>query len=663
MATLMGTTLLLLNKNEEVTKRIPPKDLIELFETQELRSNDQLEGTLLAKDYMADFDDAKYVGVEIKDTREYHIYALTSWKVNNDHQITFSGIDEAHFELDADGFIQDRRFVMNDFAKVIHPIFEDSRWEIRSIPTEIPVGTINFYFVSRLAALKDVIDTFDVDVGFSYVIENNQITHRYVDFFNSMGKDSGKRFAYGSNLLSVVKETSTTDLYTAVVPRGDGIAKQDEDGNDTGGYSRKINIADEVWSKAKGDPVDKPQGQLYLEIPERTAQFGYPTGRPKVLIKDYDGIKDTTDLIRQAYLDLKDISRPKVQFTSDVINLGTVSLGDAITIIMPQYQIEYKTRIFKLKIDLVTNTRSVAEFGDYVVKTAGQRAYDMWLKQKKQQDNQDDVNQGLSNTIDQNKDDQDEINQNQDQINQDTTDKIDQNQEIQDTINQQLEAADQEAQKLIEQWQQQLTDQINQAQQDIGDYIQGQDQLGEIIFTGKNMLPTRGNIYNIVARTSLDSGKGQLIFNSNGLGYYDGNRLVKTAVTNDGRVYADAITGNQITGLTINSGTLKSGQISAAKIDGSYITGGTIYGTNISGGTVTGVKIQGGTISGNTTIALGGTRITSYGISVPELTVTGEINGVQAIGVSDHMYLGQKQLTWDGYYLYYGDHQIAFSEN
>lgn len=537
MVTIKQTALLLLNKNEEVFRRIPPQRMTELYETQELRAAYQLQGTLVDDGYLDDFNNALYMAISIPDSEEYHIYALSKWSLTHDDKITFSGIDEAHYELDSDGFIQDRRFVMNDFSKIIQPIFEGSRWTIRSVPDGvIPVGTINFYFESRLASLKEVLDQFDVDVDFSYEIINNKITNRYVDFYAEMGKDTGKRFAYGSNILSIKREASTDNLYTAIVPRGDGIQKVDENGQATGGYSRKINIKDVEWLKSNGHPVDKPKGQYYIEIPERTQIFGLPNGHPKVLIKDYDGIKNTDDLIREAYLDLLNVSRPKIQFSTEVTNLGFVKLGDAVTIVMPKYKIQYKTRIFKLKIDLLTNKRSVAEFGDYVVKSAYQRAYEAWLKAKHNQDNQDEINDGINQVIDNNKEEQQLWNEHQEDIN-----------------------------KQIDAWKGKISQDIEDVRQQIGDYIKGQDQLGEIIFTGKDMLPTRGNIYNIVARSLINGQQGELIFNSNGLGWYGADGKVKMGITNDGRVIADEIYGNKLETLTINTAYLNGGLINGVK--------------------------------------------------------------------------------------------------
>lgn len=532
MVTIKKATLLLINHDEQVIKRIPASKMTELVETQELNAADQLTGTIISSDYLDDFKNAEYVAIADNLKNEYHVFAISNYKFTDANEINFSGISQAQFELDADGFIQDRRFRMADFAKVVEPIFTGSRWTLRKIPADIPVGTINFYFTSRLEALKKVIEFYDVDVQFSYEIKNNQITHRYVDIYGQLGTDTGKRFAYGSNLLSIVKETSTTDLYTAIVPRGDGIAKQDENGQDTGGYSRKIDIKDIEWKKADGHPVDKPKGQYYLEAPDRTAIFGLPNGKPKVLIKDFDGVKDPNDLIRIAYLDLLNISRPKIQFSTSITQIGDVQLGDAVTIVLPKFKIEYKTRIFKLTLDLLTGSRSVAQFGDYLVKTAYEREYDMWLKQKQNQETQDDINDQLHETIVDNKNEQDKWNASQEGTN-----------------------------EKVQEVQQQIKQDVNNAAQEIGDYIKGQDQLGEIIFTGKDMLPTRGNIYNIVARSLIDGQTGEMIFNSKGLGWYSSDGKVKMAITNTGHVIADQIYNNYLESLEIKSAHIRGGLI------------------------------------------------------------------------------------------------------
>ena len=90
--------------------------MTELVETQELNAADQLTGTIISSDYLDDFKNAEYVAIADNLKNEYHVFAISNYKFTDANEINFSGISQAQFELDADGFIQDRRFRMADFA-------------------------------------------------------------------------------------------------------------------------------------------------------------------------------------------------------------------------------------------------------------------------------------------------------------------------------------------------------------------------------------------------------------------------------------------------------------------------------------------------------------------------------------------------------------------
>ena len=44
---------------------------------------------------------------------------------------------------------------------------------------------------------------------------------------------------------------------------------------DTGGYGRRISFKDVEWRRTSGQPVDKPVGQEYVEIPAMTKVHGF----------------------------------------------------------------------------------------------------------------------------------------------------------------------------------------------------------------------------------------------------------------------------------------------------------------------------------------------------------------------------------------------------
>jgi hypothetical protein len=179
-----------------------------------------------------------------------------------------------------------------------------------------------------------------------------------------MSSDKGKRFSYGSKLLSVVKEKDSAELYTALVGRGKG----EEVGD---GYGRRIGFEDVEWSIANGDPADKPIGQEFVELPDMTALYGYPDGEPRTGIVIFEDTEDEALLLVQTYEKLVETSRPQVQFKAVVQLIGDVELGETVSIIRHDLNFKYKTRVFKIKRNLLDNSRTEVELGDRITESLG----------------------------------------------------------------------------------------------------------------------------------------------------------------------------------------------------------------------------------------------------------------------------------------------------
>ena len=154
-----------------------------------------------------------------------------------------------------------------------------------------------------------------------------------------------------------MKEVNRTNIVTSLIGRGRG----EEVGD---GYGRRIEFDSVEWSKKKGDPLDKPKGQIFLEDPEATKIYGIPQGagmrkREKVII--FDDCEDPESLLRLTYEALIENQRPLVQFSSTV--LGFAGIGDTISIHRHDRGYHYETRVFKQEIDLINDIKKV-ELGD-----------------------------------------------------------------------------------------------------------------------------------------------------------------------------------------------------------------------------------------------------------------------------------------------------------
>ena len=58
------------------------------------------------------------------------------------------------------------------------------------------------------------------------------------------------------------------------------------------GYGRRITFADVEWSKANGDPLDKPKGQEWLEDPDATKQLGFSDGHMRIGLEVFEDVDD-----------------------------------------------------------------------------------------------------------------------------------------------------------------------------------------------------------------------------------------------------------------------------------------------------------------------------------------------------------------------------------
>lgn len=353
----------LLNKSQVAIKAYSVNNAVEAKVTQGINEANQLTLSVPLKDR---FDSNIFFAlIPTEDKNDYLMFKLNDELIEND-RITYTGIDAAYDELKGYAYIKEIRPVKRTAKEILDRILEHTRWEVGYIDATAPTDTF-FYYQSVLECIQQVVQLFNVEVTFtySYNTHTHEITARHVNIYKQLGQRTGKRFEYGSNLLTVTREEDSQNIVTALVGRGKGEEKTDEEtGEATGGYSRRINFKDVVWSKAKGDPTDKPAGQEFVENPEATKIFGYDDGTPRTGIVVFEDIEDPVELLNAAWASLVASCRPKVSFKANVTDTGDLRLGDTIAIIRHELGIEYFTRVFKVVRDLKDEHNNTIEMGD-----------------------------------------------------------------------------------------------------------------------------------------------------------------------------------------------------------------------------------------------------------------------------------------------------------
>lgn len=364
-------SLYVFNNSQKLIKLISDKDLINVMQEKELNKEDILIAEIPTNVWRELKEKAFYMAV--RDPYErfvFHMYKVAQEELGTD-SVQLKGVQIGYDELKSKGFIKDKRFVNGRVLDAMNAIVEGTDWRVGYVDDTLPKVNTNFYYTSRLEALSKLVRNIGGEIRFSVTVSGNKITSKQIDVYKRISKFKGKRFALGSNLLEVVKEEDTSELYTALVGRGKGIEVEDEQGDATGGYGRKLSFADVVWKKTAGNPVDKPAGQEFVELPDRTALYGYPDGSPRIGFVEFLDIEDADELIRATYETLLEASRPKRQFKAIVEATGDMELGETVAIIAPDFR--YKTRVFRVKRDYLNNYATEVEFGDKLTQTMNER--------------------------------------------------------------------------------------------------------------------------------------------------------------------------------------------------------------------------------------------------------------------------------------------------
>ena len=284
-------------------------------------------------------------------------------RVDKTETIDYSAYELAYQELATDGYIEDKRPQNQSALNLMKIALDGSNWELNNVNVS-GTATTNFYYVDRLSAISKVVDLLGGEIVFYIEIQGNAISGRYMDYLARQGADTSKVFASGSNLLTVERQSDTSNIYTAILPRGKGKEIDNGDADTPDGYGRRINIADVEWKKSSGNPLDKPKGSIVLSDPDATTEWGQINGNARLLLQTYDDIDDINVLINSAYKTLQSVNHPQIQYSATVADVGGLSLGDTVLIMRGDRDLSYKTRVFEVKYDLLAPDQTELSLGD-----------------------------------------------------------------------------------------------------------------------------------------------------------------------------------------------------------------------------------------------------------------------------------------------------------
>lgn len=178
-------------------------------------------------------------------------------------------------------------------------------------------GEYSVYHQSSLASVKDIAEAYKMEVEpvIELSADGNSIAKRSVCLVKRLGRAStALRLDYGSGLSGIDRVLSADDVLTRLYCYGKGVQTTDDDGNETGGYSRKITFAD-----ING-------GKEYIQDDSLLEVWGVPG--PDGSLMHTEGIfedgdcEDKAVLLAEGRAALAERSKPIVSYEGTVEALG-----------------------------------------------------------------------------------------------------------------------------------------------------------------------------------------------------------------------------------------------------------------------------------------------------------------------------------------------------
>lgn len=298
--------------------------------------------------------------------QEFQIYKSEEER-NGSESVIRVKTEHSIYEIN-DDIVEDKRVVDGDVTEAIDKALSSSRYQ-RGNVDPLGNGTVNFYYANGMKNLSDVQEEYGGEYKYRVTLNSDKtaIEGRYVDLLARRGSDTNKRYEYEKDIRTLKRSISRDGIKTALYGRGKG----EETGDN--GYSRKMTFEYVEWSKANGDPLDKPLGQTWIGDPDALAQFGRQ-GRHRFDTFDVDSV-DPIVIINETYKQLMKVNSPRYTIEVEgqdleIVGLSheAVRLGDSVFIIdrtfKPELRIE--ARIIEIRRSLSNPENIKVVLGNFI---------------------------------------------------------------------------------------------------------------------------------------------------------------------------------------------------------------------------------------------------------------------------------------------------------
>lgn len=226
-------------------------------------------------------------------------------------------------------YVVEEQLVSRTAEQAMASVLAVTRWSLGDVSVGDAKRGALLYHTNALAALRRVANVWGGEVLCEVGVEGGRVAMRRASLLPRLGGWHGARFTYGRNLAGCTRTVLEDEVFTALYGWGKGLPIEDENGNATGGYTRRLSF-DSVNDSVKWVGNDEARllwGRWDASRSERLHAFG------QVVFPECEDPGELLELTRAA---LADVCHPRVSYECDVamVEGGVyVGLGDDVAVV------------------------------------------------------------------------------------------------------------------------------------------------------------------------------------------------------------------------------------------------------------------------------------------------------------------------------------------
>ena len=213
------------------------------------------------------------------------------------------------------------------------------------------------YFSSVWTMLETYKTLYEWQILPYYAFDNGKISKRVIELLEDVAVFRGrilKSRKDAANVSVIKNNPPVTRLYGVGASTG------------SGDLQTNLTFAEVEWSVAKGDPVDKPKGQSWVEDPEAVAKYGRHGATAP-----FNDVEDPAELLKKTWEHLQTVKEPSCTVEANIQDLERVPghehqiirLGDLVPIRLTNATME-TARVIGIKRDYIRHWLTKLTIGD-----------------------------------------------------------------------------------------------------------------------------------------------------------------------------------------------------------------------------------------------------------------------------------------------------------